>query len=57
MPPLTAVQGVSRAVAEAVAMAAVAEGLARQATTPEAALERLEACRWRPVYGELLAEN
>lgn len=57
MPPLRAVQAVSRAVAEAVARAAVAEGLARHAATPEAALERLEAWRWRPVYGELLAES
>ncbi|MDM7953802.1 MAG: NAD-dependent malic enzyme [Cyanobium sp. CZS 25K] len=53
MPPLTAVQAVSRAVAEAVAIAAVQEGLARHATTAEEALARLEACRWSPVYPDL----
>ncbi|WP_216904680.1 NAD-dependent malic enzyme [Synechococcus sp. CCY 9618] len=55
MPPLAAVQEVSRAVAEAVALAAVAEGLARLAATPEQALERLEACRWSPEYPALQA--
>lgn len=55
MPPLSAVQEVSRAVAEAVAIAAVQEGLARQAATAEAAIGRLEACRWSPVYADLLA--
>jgi malate dehydrogenase (oxaloacetate-decarboxylating) len=53
MPPLAAVQQVSRAVAEAVALAAVQEGLARHAATPAEALERLEACRWQPLYGDL----
>lgn len=53
MPPLSAVQAVSRAVAEAVAIQAVREGLARRAATPEAALARLEACRWSPEYAEL----
>ncbi|WP_216909906.1 NAD-dependent malic enzyme [Synechococcus sp. CCY 0621] len=53
MPPLSAVQAVSRAVAEAVALAAVQEGLARLATTPEAAIARLERSRWSPVYAEL----
>lgn len=57
MPPLAAVQTVSRAVAEAVAMAAVGEGLARHASTGQEALARLEACLWRPVYGELLAAD
>ncbi len=57
MPPLTAVQQVSGAVARAVALAAVAEGLAREATSPEQALERLEACRWMPAYGELQAAD
>jgi len=42
-----------RAVAEAVAIAAVQEGLARHATTAEEALARLEACRWSPVYPDL----
>ena len=50
MPPLAAVQAVSQAVAEAVARAAVAEGLARHASTAAEALQRLEACRWRPAY-------
>ncbi|MBD2549270.1 NAD-dependent malic enzyme [Microcystis elabens FACHB-917] len=53
MPPLVAVQAVSRAVAEAVAIQAVREGLARHAATPEAALARLDGCRWRPEYVEL----
>ncbi len=52
MPPLSAVQEVSRAVAEAVAIAAVQEGLARQASTIEAAKARLEDCRWSPIYGK-----
>jgi malate dehydrogenase (oxaloacetate-decarboxylating) len=55
MPPLSAVQEVSRAVAEAVAIAAVQEGLARHASTAEAAIDRLAACRWSPVYDELVA--
>ncbi|KEF41968.1 MAG: malic enzyme [Cyanobium sp. CACIAM 14] len=53
MPPLAAVQQVSRAVAEAVAIAAVQEGLARHARTPEEARQRLDARRWRPVYPDL----
>jgi malate dehydrogenase (oxaloacetate-decarboxylating) len=53
MPPLTAVQAVSRAVAEAVARAAVEEGLARRATSHAEALARLEACRWQPAYPSL----
>jgi malate dehydrogenase (oxaloacetate-decarboxylating) len=56
MPPLSAVQEVSQAVAEAVAIAAVQEGLARQASTIEAAIARLAACRWSPVYEDLEAE-
>ncbi len=55
MPPLSAVQEVSRAVAEAVAIAAVQEGLARQASTIEAAKTRLEDCRWSPIYVKLVA--
>ena len=54
MPPLAAVQEVSRAVAEAVALAAVDEGLARRAATAQEALARLQACRWRPDYPALL---
>lgn len=55
MPPLSAVQEVSRAVAEAVAIAAVQEGLARQASTAEDARTRLADLRWSPVYTELQA--
>ncbi|MFM7265561.1 MAG: oxaloacetate-decarboxylating malate dehydrogenase, partial [Cyanobium sp.] len=54
MPPLAAVQEVSRVVAEAVAQAAVAEGLARAAASEAEALERLEACRWRHEYCPVL---
>jgi malate dehydrogenase (oxaloacetate-decarboxylating) len=50
MPPLSAVQEVSWAVAQAVARAAVEEGLARHASSHTEALARLEACRWRPIY-------
>ena len=57
MPPLGAVQEVSRAVAEAVAIAAVEEGLARHAGNREEALARLEACRWRPDYPAVLGEH
>jgi malate dehydrogenase (oxaloacetate-decarboxylating) len=55
MPPLSAVQEVSQAVAEAVAIAAVQGGLARQASTIEAARTRLEDCRWSPIYEKLIA--
>jgi malate dehydrogenase (oxaloacetate-decarboxylating) len=54
MPPLAAVQAVSGAVAEAVALAAVREGLAALASSEAEALEQLEACRWRPDYPVLL---
>ncbi len=50
MPPLRDVRQVSRVVAEAVARAAVREGLARHAADEEEALARLEACTWRPEY-------
>ena len=50
MPSLREVQRVSRTVAEAVALAAVEEGLAQRARTPAEAIERLDACAWRPVY-------
>ncbi len=50
MPPLSAVQEVSWAVAEAVACAAVDGGLARRARSHDEALARLEACRWWPIY-------
>jgi len=55
MPTLRDVQRVSAAVAEAVALAAVAEGLASRATSAEQALARLEACTWRAEYGPVLA--
>ena len=54
MPPLRQVQDVSRAVAEAVALAAVAEGLATRARTREQVLACLQERRWQPVYPELL---
>jgi malate dehydrogenase (oxaloacetate-decarboxylating) len=50
MPPLSAVQSVSAAVAEAVACATVDGGLARLASSHAEALARLAACRWQPVY-------
>ncbi|MFM7267619.1 MAG: malic enzyme-like NAD(P)-binding protein, partial [Cyanobium sp.] len=50
MPPLAAVEAVSRRVAEAVALAAVEEGLARHAASPAEALTQLERCRWQAVY-------
>ena len=50
MPPLRDVRQVSRVVAQAVARAAVREGLARHAASEEEALTRLEASTWRPEY-------
>ncbi len=50
MPSLTAVQVVSRAVAEAVAFAAVDQGLARLARSHREAIERLDAATWRARY-------
>jgi malate dehydrogenase (oxaloacetate-decarboxylating) len=50
MPPLSAVQSVSAAVAEAVACATVDGGLARLASSHPEALARLAACRWQPDY-------
>ena len=55
MPALRDVQRVSAAVAEAVALAAVAEGLASRATSAEQALARLKACTWRAEYGPVQA--
>jgi malate dehydrogenase (oxaloacetate-decarboxylating) len=54
MPPLAEVRAVSGAVAEAVALAAVAEGLATLAASPAEARQRLVACRWEPVYRQIL---
>jgi malate dehydrogenase (oxaloacetate-decarboxylating) len=50
MPPLREVQAVSAAVAEAAALAAVAEGLASRATDAAGARRCLAAARWRPQY-------
>ncbi len=55
MPPLAAVEQVSRRVAEAVALAAVEQGLARHAASPAEALMQLERCRWQAVYRPVLA--
>lgn len=55
MPPLAQVRQVSAAVAEAVALAAVAEGLAAHAHTPAEARSRLASCRWRPEYAAIRA--
>ncbi|MEB3165280.1 MAG: NAD-dependent malic enzyme [Cyanobacteriota bacterium] len=55
MPPLSQVQAVSRAVAEAVALTAVQEGLATRASTPQDALACLERQRWQPIYPRVLA--
>ncbi|MEB3316850.1 MAG: NAD-dependent malic enzyme [Cyanobacteriota bacterium] len=50
MPSLHMVREVSSRVAEAVALAALEEGLATRARTPEEALRRLREERWEPVY-------
>jgi len=50
MPPLREVQAVSAAVAEAAALAAVAEGLASRATDAAGVRRCLAAARWRPQY-------
>ena len=55
MPDLDQVGAVARAVAEAVALQAVAEGLAARASTPAEALERLDLATWRPCYGPVEA--
>jgi malate dehydrogenase (oxaloacetate-decarboxylating) len=55
MPPLQQVQEVSQAVAEAVALTAVAEGLARRASSAAEALACLEQQRWRPDYPQVIA--
>ncbi|SBO42223.1 oxaloacetate-decarboxylating malate dehydrogenase [Cyanobium sp. NIES-981] len=52
MPALHQVRAVSRAVAEAVAITAVAEGLAGLATTPEEALRCLDRAQWQARYGD-----
>ncbi|MBC1261091.1 NAD-dependent malic enzyme [Synechococcus sp. BSF8S] len=55
MPELTEVRPVSRAVAEAVALAAVREGLASRAATAEEAMERLDQATWSAAYRDLEA--
>ena len=57
MPPLSQVRQVSERVAEAVALAALQEGLARSATTAEQALRCLRDHRWEPVYPHLVAAD
>jgi malate dehydrogenase (oxaloacetate-decarboxylating) len=53
MPPIGDCQAVGAAVAEAVALAAVEQGLARLAASAEEARERLEQARWSPAYRTL----
>ena len=50
MPPLGAVQSISAAVADAVALEAVAEGLSRHASCTEEARAQLAAHHWQPIY-------
>jgi malate dehydrogenase (oxaloacetate-decarboxylating) len=54
MPSLREVQAVSRQVAEAVALTALAEGLATRAQTAEAVRTCLEQRRWQPQYATVL---
>ena len=53
MPALHQVRQVSTRVAEAVALAALKEGLARRATTEEEVMQCLQSHRWDPVYPTL----
>ena len=53
MPPMADSQRVGAAVAEAVALAAVAAGQARLATTADDARACLDRARWRPSYRRL----
>jgi malate dehydrogenase (oxaloacetate-decarboxylating) len=55
MPPLADVRRVSERVAEAVALAALAEGLAGTVSSPAEALERLAQRCWRPDYPDVIA--
>ena len=55
MPPLEQVQGVSQAVAEAVALTALNEGLATRAASADDVRSCLEQRRWAPIYRELRA--
>ena len=53
MPPLEQAAAVASAVAEAVALVGVEQGLARLATTPEQARQRLAEAHWSPEYQPL----
>jgi malate dehydrogenase (oxaloacetate-decarboxylating) len=55
MPSLHQVRQVSTSVAEAVALAALKEGLAQRAHTPAEALQCLEDLRWEPRYPSIQA--
>lgn len=55
MPSLQEVREVSDRVAEAVALAALQEGLATRAATPEEALQCLRRERWEPLYPTITA--
>ena len=56
MPPLDQAAAVAGAVAEAVALVGVEQGLARLATTAEQARQRLAESHWRPEYQPLLPD-
>ncbi|MFM8277523.1 MAG: NAD-dependent malic enzyme [Cyanobium sp.] len=55
MPPLHEVQAESEAVAEAVALTALAEGLASRARSPQEVRDCLEQRRWQPTYPTVVA--
>jgi malate dehydrogenase (oxaloacetate-decarboxylating) len=57
MPPLAQVREVSAKVAEAVALAALAEGLATRASTTDEALRCLREHRWQPRYPHFVAPD
>jgi malate dehydrogenase (oxaloacetate-decarboxylating) len=54
MPALAEAPRIGRVVAEAIAMEAVAAGLARLARTPDEAIHCLDAAEWSPIYQPLL---
>jgi hypothetical protein len=53
MPALSDAAAVGAAVAEAVALAGVREGLAPEGVGEESVARLLERARWRPAYPEL----
>jgi malate dehydrogenase (oxaloacetate-decarboxylating) len=57
MPPLGQVRAVSRAVAEAVAATAVAQGLAGRASTEEEARRCLDEATWQARYGTVAGSS